>query len=187
MSTPGRSLSYHRSRVCLTASVHGGSTNFAGSLRPTGWVGPKGGGTAYWGAAGRPGPSGGVSALPLPSVSHASHMECTMGGVSSALGCLPVIVRESSSNLWQPTSRVGPGVNGSLLCRLRQGGSDARSDAVPTAAFVKSDAVRRCRLLTVFVRMGWTRGRTRGWTLSIGVYGPRHHRRLRRVGRCQAV
>ncbi len=43
MSTPGRSLSYHRSRVCLTASVHGGSTNFAGSLRPTGWVGPKGG------------------------------------------------------------------------------------------------------------------------------------------------
>jgi hypothetical protein len=43
LSTPGRSLSYHRSRVCLTASVHGGSTNFAGSLRPTGWVGPKGG------------------------------------------------------------------------------------------------------------------------------------------------
>ena len=43
MSTHGRSISPLRSRVCLTASVHGGSTNFAGSLRPTGWVGPKGG------------------------------------------------------------------------------------------------------------------------------------------------
>jgi hypothetical protein len=189
MSTHGRFVGSLRSRVCLTASVHGGSTNFAGSLRPTGWVGP-GGVTANLGAAGQPGPSGGVSALPPPSVRHASHMECTplrqtMGGSSSTLGRFPVLVSVSSSNLWQPTSRVGPGVKGSLPCRLRQGGSDARSDAVKRCVrATPSPPPSSSRTLSGGVgcppsSSGWV-GRSASSPQTLGWFG-------RGVGRCQAV